>query len=135
MIITLITIGIAVAGIIMLVFEHRTHKFISGLYVTGFFMTFFGILAVIITTLFILRAEINPEVHNYKKKSQRDAYIEILQSENKVYLTSDFYESVIDFNEDIYRYRKWGNNSWTNWFWSDKEYEGVEPIEIFGGQK
>lgn len=131
MLITLICVAVFVIGLLlMILFRNYYRGWRDVLQVIGSISTVVGIFAIISVSIFLLVEHVNPTSRHLKALATRDSYVRILESNNSLYMNTDFYDSVIEWNKEIYDYQIWGDNIWTNWFWDKEVYEGLEPIDL-----
>lgn len=130
MIITLIAISILVAAIVLGIISEKKDWVFNAIDHLSVLLMFVGGFAVIVVCIFLLDANVNPKAQHYKKVLEHNGYEKIIESKEKMYFTTDFYEDVIDYNKSLLDYEIWHENPWVNWFWNSEVYEGLEPVNL-----
>lgn len=129
MILTIIILIIAIVGWIIV---DET----NGLGVTGAISLILGfggtIISIILFTLIIVsHVGINNQIEQnkieYNSLCQR---IEIIQSNYEDVSKSDVIKDVAEWNKMVISNKYWGNNPWTNWFYSKKITNNLKTINI-----
>lgn len=127
MILTIITLAVFIIGILLV--EHSKNEIIVGV---GFLLFACGALAGFIMICIIMIAHIGVDAQIEKNRIEYEALCERLEIVNSNYedvSKSDAIKDVADWNKNVYSYKHWTYNPWTNWFYSKRVADELEMIE------
>ena len=128
----MILIIIAILMIPVGVWMVRKDKYEGIVYVLGLlFAVCGGLIAFIMAMVIIVNhvgvdATIEENRIEYESLCQR---YEIVTSEYEDVSKSDVIKDIADWNKDVYSYKHWANNPWTNWFYSKRVADDMKMIE------
>ena len=128
MILTIIAMLMIPVGVLMV----RKDKYEGIVYVLGLlFAVCGGLIAFIMAMVIIVNhvgvdATIEENRIEYESLCQR---YEIVTSEYEDVSKSDVIKDIADWNKDVYSYKHWANNPWTNWFYSKRVADDMKMIE------
>lgn len=94
--------------------------------VCGGFIAFIMVICIIIAHVGV-DAQIEKNRIEYESLCQR---YEIVTSEYEDVSKSDVIKDIAEWNKDVYSYKHWAYNPWTNWFYSRRVADSVEMIEL-----
>lgn len=128
MIITLITIGIIIGAVACFIIVDRTNSDLA--FVIGLILTIIAIFTSLIVGVAIIDVNVNKEV-NYQNKLYEREMLEyrIDNMENNIVGNEMLYNDIIEFNNELRSVKKWANNPWTNWFYS-QDVASIDYIEL-----
>lgn len=134
----LIIFGIILAIGIILIVKYRDEWACDGPYIVGLILTWtFSIIFIVSVGIIVLiHCGTDSQIEYYK--IERDALIKRMEVSDSNYedvSKSDVIADVAKWNQNIVRARYWSNNLLTNWFYSQKVVDSLEPIDLdrFGG--
>lgn len=125
MILTIIAIIAVVIGLVMM-FSNREVIMELGALLFGVG----GIAAVIM--LGIIITHVGVDVYIERNRIEYEALCERLEIANSDYedvSKSDVVKDVADWNKNVYSYKHWAYNPWTNWFYSRRVADELKIIE------
>lgn len=126
MIITLIIIGLLIAGIICLVVESKK----SWCFGPGFVLTILSSCALLFATIGIIDAQVNKDVRYQNKLYEREMLeYRIDNMEDNLVGNEMLYKDIVEFNNDLRDVKKWANNPFTNWFYLE-DIASLDYIEL-----
>ena len=134
MIITLITLGLIVAGILLTIIGKRMKR-----YSTRYNVRFIGqlMIATGIAVSFVMAALMVSNTVNYDLSYQNTMYekgmleYRIEHMEENITGNEMLYNDIVEFNNNLRDVKKWANNPWTNWF-NNAKVASIDYIEIPG---
>ena len=136
--ILLIIFGIILAIGIILIVKYKDEWSCDGPYMVGLILTWtFSIVFIVSVGIIVLiHCGTDSQIEYYK--IERDALIKRMEVSDSNYedvSKSDVIADVAKWNKNIVRARYWSNNILTNWFYSQKVVDSLEPIDLdkFGG--
>lgn len=130
MIITILSIALLVAGIILLCFEDK-YCYISELpFVFGGFFTFIGFIAICCCAFMSLTVQVNKDI-GYQNALYQKEMLEyrIDNADQDIVGNELLYNDIVEFNNDLRIVKKWSNNYWTNWFFNE-DIATIDYIEL-----
>lgn len=127
MIITLITIGILIGGIILVVKDYYN---VGWRFMLGASLMTVGIIALIPVSVLLIKNQIAKDV-DYQNALHKKQMLEyrIDNMEENIVGNEMLYNDIVEFNNELRSTKKWANNPWTNWF-SNEDIATIEYIEI-----
>lgn len=128
MILTIIIVIVTVIGIVMLnKSEYDGIAYWLGLLFTvvGGFVTFIMVICIICAHIGV-DAQIEKNRIEYESLCERN---EIIVSEYEDVSKSDVIKDIAEWNKNVYNYKHWACNPWTNWFYSKRVADQMEMIE------
>lgn len=126
MILTIIAIIAVVIGLVMM-FSNREMIMELGALLFGVG----GIAAVIMLGIIII-THVGVDVYIERNRIEYEALCERLEIANSDYedvSKSDVVKDVADWNKNVYSYKHWAYNPWTNWFYSRRVADELKIIE------
>lgn len=126
MILTIIAIIAVVIGLVMM-FSNREVIMELGALLFGVG----GIAAVIMLGIIII-THVGVDVYIERNRIEYEALCERLEIANSDYedvSKSDVVKDVADWNKNVYSYKHWAYNPWTNWFYSRRVADELKIIE------
>jgi len=127
MIITIITLAVLIIGILLS--YHAKNEIMEGF---GFVLFACGGLLGFIMLCFILFVHIGVDVDIERNQIEHDALcerLEIADSDYEDVSKSDVVKDVANWNKNVYSYKHWAYNPWTNWFYSRRVADELEMVE------
>lgn len=127
MILTIITLAVLIIGILLS--YHAKNEIMDGV---GLVLFVGGGLVGFIMLLFIIFAHIGVDVYIERNRIEYEALCERLEIANSDYedvSKSDVVKDVADWNKNVYSYKHWAYNPWTNWFYSRRVADELKIIE------
>lgn len=122
------TLVLTVIGyLITKIFYH--HETIS---VVGFTLGLFGFITAAVMLGVFLMVHVGVDVQIEEKRIEYEALCEryeIATSEYEDVSKSDVIKDVAEWNKEVYTYKHWAYNPWTNWFYSRRLADELEMIE------
>ena len=135
MILTIITIIAIAVGLILIKKTEYEEGVIFGL---GLLLTVGGWLMAFIMAIFIISAHVGVGAVIEKNRIEYESLCqryEIVTSEYEDVSKSDVIKDIAEWNKDVYSYKHWANNPWTNWFYSKRVADSVKMIDIEVGEE
>lgn len=131
MVITLISIGILILGIVCFKADGDYTDFFV---ITGIFSFIIGIVAVAACIGCIIGAHIGVDMkieeNRIKYESLCKRY-EIISSEYEDVSKSDVIRDISEWNAEVMKAKYWQSNTFTNWFWSKRVVDNMEAVEVY----
>lgn len=128
MILTIIAMLMIPVGILMV----QKDKYEGIVYVIGLLLTVCGGLIAFIMAVFIICAHVGVdaiiEENRIEYESLCERY-EIVESEYEDVSKLDVIKDIAEWNQDVYSYKHWAYNPWTNWFHSKRVADELKMIE------
>lgn len=127
MILTIITLGVAIVG--TLLFYHAKSEIMEGLGLILFAcggLVGFIMMMIILSAHFGVDAQIEENRIEYNALCQR---YEIITSEYEDVSKSDVIKDIAEWNKKVYSTKHWAYNPWTNWFYSKRVADDLKMIE------
>ncbi len=125
MIVLLIVIVATVFGMILSCKSERFESLGGTLVIVGSVITFIMIMMILFEHIGV-SARIEEKRIEYESLCER---YEIITSEYEDVSKSDVIKDIAEWNQDVYTYKHWAHNPWTNWFYSRKLADELEMIE------
>ena len=126
MILTIIVFIIIAIGVVMMFKGNDEVEF------TGLLLTVAGAIAAFVVVCLIIFAHVGVDVQIEQKRIEYEALCERLEIANSDYedvSKSDVVKDVANWNKNVYSYKYWSRNPWTNWFYSTRVADELEVIE------
>lgn len=131
MVITLISIGILILGIVCFKADGDYTDFFV---ITGIISFIIGSVAVIACIGCIIGAHIGVDMkieeNRIKYESLCKRY-EIISSEYEDVSKSDVIRDISEWNAEVMKAKYWQSNTFTNWFWSKRVVDNMEAVEVY----
>lgn len=131
MVITLISIGILILGIVCFKADRDYTDFFE---ITGIASCIIGSIAVIACIGCIIGAHIGVDMkieeNRIKYESLCKRY-EIISSEYEDVSKSDVIRDISEWNAEVMKAKYWQSNTFTNWFWSKRVVDNMEAVEVY----
>lgn len=99
---------------------------------TGLVLTVAGVIMAFVLVCLIIGAHAGVDVQIEQNRIEYEALCERLEIANSDYediSKSDVVKDVADWNKNVYSYKYWSRNPWTNWFYSTRVADELEVIE------
>ena len=128
MILTIIIVIVTVIGIVML----NKSEYDGITYGLGLLFTVTGGITAFIMVICIICAHIGVDVQIEKNRIEYESLCErneIIVSEYEDVSKSDVIKDIAEWNKNVYSYKHWAYNPWTNWFYSKRVVDQMEMIE------
>lgn len=128
MFVFILTLVLTVIGFFV-VLKFDDHEIVS---VIGFILGLGGIVTAVIMSAWILFEHVGVDVQIEEKRIEYEALCEryeIATSEYEDVSKSDVIKDVAEWNKEVYSYKHWAYNPWTNWFYSRRLADELEMIE------
>lgn len=129
MILTILTVVITIIGIVIITKFEDSNDIVYGFGVVfgigGGIVTFIMVCCIICAHVGV-DAEIEENRIKYESLCERQ---EIVDSEYEDVSKSDVIKDIAEWNKDVYSYKYWTSNPWTNWFHSKRLADSIEMIE------
>lgn len=128
MILTIIAILMITVGVLMV---HKD-KYEGVVYMLGLLSAVCGGLIAFIMAVCIIIAHIGVDAQIEKNRIEYESLCqryEIVTSEYEDVSKSDVIKDIAEWNKDVYSYKHWANNPWTNWFYSKRVADDMKMIE------
>lgn len=115
MIITILSVLLLIAGIILLAISHNDVLFGCGL--VG---AFIGGIMTLVCIVLLLGKQINKEI-DYQNALYEKEVLEyrIENMDNDITGNEMLYNDIVEFNNELRSAKKWANNPFVNWFWNE----------------
>lgn len=100
--------------------------------VIGLVLGLGGIVTAVIMSAWILFEHVGVDAKIEEKRIEYEALCEryeITTSEYEDVSKSDVIKDVAEWNKEVYSYKHWAYNPWTNWFYSRRLADELEMIE------
>lgn len=131
MVITLISIGILILGIVCFKADGDYTDFFV---ITGMVSFIIGSIAAIACIGCIIGAHIGVDMkieeNRIKYESLCKRY-EIISSEYEDVSKSDVIRDISGWNAEVMKAKYWQSNTFTNWFWSKRVVDNMEAVEVY----
>lgn len=131
MVITLISIGILILGIVCFKADGDYTDFFV---ITGMVSFIIGSMAAIACIGCIIGAHIGVDMkieeNRIKYESLCKRY-EIISSEYEDVSKSDVIRDISEWNAEVMKAKYWQSNTFTNWFWSKRVVDNMEAVEVY----
>lgn len=135
MILIIITMIVVAIGVVLLRKAEYEEGVLFGLGVL--FTLGGGIVAVAMATIIICN-HVGVDVAIEEKRIEYESLCqryEIVTSEYEDVSKSDVIRDIAGWNKNVYNYKYWANNPWTNWFYSKRIADSIEMIETEGREE
>ena len=99
----------------------------------GAIMTIPGVVVLVVMICIIINAHVGVDTKIEKNRIKYDSLCEryeIITSEYEDVSRSDIIKDIAEWNMDVYSYKYWAYNPWTNWFYSRRV---ADELELIGG--
>lgn len=127
MILFIITLAILIIGILLS--YHAKNEIMDGV---GLVLFVGSGLVGFIMLCFIIFAHIGVDVDIERNRIEYEALcqrLEIADSDYEDVSKSDVVKDVANWNKNVYSYKYWSRNPWTNWFYSTRVADELELVE------
>ena len=127
MLIFIIVLAVTFVGIPL--FHQEKSETIEGI---GLLLFAIGGFAGIIMLCTIIIAHIGVDARIEENRIEYEALCErqeVVMSEYEDVSKSDVIKDIAEWNQQVYRYKHWAYNPWTNWFYSKRVADELEMIE------
>lgn len=128
MILTIIVVIVTVIGIVML----NKSEYDGIGYGIGLLFTVLGGIVAFIMAAGIICAHVGVDTIIEKNRIEYESLCErneIVASEYEDVSKSDVIKDIAEWNKNVYSYKHWAYNPWTNWFYSKRVADQIEMIE------
>ena len=128
MILTIIIVIVTVIGIVML----NKSEYDGIAYGLGLLFTVAGGLVAFIMVICIICAHVGVDAQIEENRIEYESLCErneIVASEYEDVSKSDVIKDIAEWNKNVYSYKHWAYNPWTNWFYSKRVVDQMEMIE------
>ncbi len=135
MILTIITIIAIAVGVVLL---HKAEYDEGILFGLGLLLTLGGGFMAFIMSIAIISAHVGVDAVIEENRIEYEALCErreIVESEYEDVSKSDVIKDVAEWNKDVYRYKHWAYNPWTNCFYSKRVADDMKMIEAEGSEE
>lgn len=127
MILTIITLAVFIIGILLS--SHSKSEIMEG---AGLLLFACGALAGTIMLCIIINTHIGVDAHIEENRIEYESLCErqeVVMSEYEDVSKSDVIKDIAEWNQNVYSYKHWAYNPWTNWFYSKRVADELEMIE------
>ena len=134
MIITLIGLGLLVAGIVLAIIYNRVYfkEYSVECTIMGLSVAFIliGVMATIFAASFVM-ANVSTYDVDYQNKLHEKEMLEyrIEHMEENITGNEMLYNDIVEFNNELRSTKKWANSPWTNWF-NNQDIASIDYIEL-----
>ena len=132
MILTIITAVAIAVGVTLLRKDEYEEGVLFGL---GLLLTVCGGIIAFIMAICIICAHVGVDATIEKNRIEYESLCEryeIVTSEYEDVSKSDVIKDIAEWNKDVYSYKHWANNPWTNWFYSKRVSDDMRMIKMEG---
>lgn len=98
---------------------------IGGVLFAGGVAAFIMMLAIIMAHVGVNATIVQNQI-KYESLCERK---EMISSEYEDVSRSDVIKDIAEWNQDVYSYKHWAYNPWTNWFYSKRVADSMEMVE------
>ena len=129
MILTIITVIAIVVGVILLCKDEYEEGVFFGL---GLLFTVGSGLIAFLMAICIIIAHVEVDATIEENRIEYESLCEryeIVTSEYEDVSKSDVIKDIAEWNKDVYSYKHWAYNPWTNWFYSKRIADELKMIE------
>lgn len=129
MILTIITLLAVAIGVAMIRKDEYEEGVVFGL---GVLFTVGGGVIAFIMAICIICAHVGVDAQIEEKRIEYESLCErqeIVESEYEDVSKSDVIKDIAEWNKDVYSYKHWAYNPWTNWFYSKRVADDMKMIE------
>lgn len=130
MILTYITMGLVIVGIVLLVVNDKCNELLLVLGVTSLIL---GILMGAVIGLVAIANHTAVDNQIYKKQMEYESItrqLQIIDSEYEDVSKAEIIQKVYDWNKAVYQSKYWAKSPWTNWLYNKKYSDSLEYIEM-----
>ena len=134
MILTIITVVAIAVGVTLLRKDEYEEGVLFGL---GLLLTVCGGIIAFIMAICIICAHVGVDATIEKNRIEYESLCEryeIVTSEYEDVSKSDVIKDIAEWNKDVYSYKHWANNPWTNWFYSKRVSDDMRMIKMEGSE-
>ena len=134
MILTIITVVAIAVGVTLLRKDEYEEGVLFGL---GLLLTVGGGLIAFIMAICIIGAHVGIDAQIEENRIEYESLCqryEIVTSEYEDVSKSDVIKDIAEWNKDVYSYKHWANNPWTNWFYSKRVSDDMRMIKMEGSE-
>ena len=81
-----------------------------------------GAATLTIVTIFGISTLANDDIEYQKMLNEREAIeyrLEQIDNDENLLVNGGVYDDIVEYNNKLVEYKKWSNNFWIGWFWSD----------------
>ena len=131
MILTYITMGVIIVGIVLLVLVDTSDKPL--LFVLGPSSLTAGVIMGVIIGLVAIANHTTVDSRIYAKQMEYESItrqLQVIDSEYENISKAEIIQKVYDWNTAVYRSKYWAKSPWTNWLCSKKYSDSLEYIEM-----
>lgn len=135
MILIIITMIAIAVGVVLLCKAEYEEGILFGL---GLFLTLGGGIAAVAMASIIICNHVGVDATIEEKRIEYESLCqryEIVTSEYEDVSKSDVIRDIAGWNKNVYSYKYWANNPWTNWFYSKRIADSIEMIETEGREE
>ena len=128
MILTIIALLMIPVGVLMVCKD----KYEGIVYLIGLLLTVCGGLIAFLMAVCIIIAHVGVDAQIEKNRIEYESLCEryeIVTSEYEDVSKSDVIKDIAEWNKDVYSYKHWAYNPWTNWFYSKRVADELKMIE------
>lgn len=129
MILTIIVVLMISAGVWMVRKDEYEEGVLFGL---GLLFTVGGGLMAFFMAICIISAHVGVDATIEENRIEYESLCErqeIINSEYEDVSKSDVIKDIAEWNKDVYNYKHWAYNPWTNWFYSKRVADDLKMIE------
>lgn len=129
MILTILIVVITIIGIAIITKFEDSNDIVYGF---GVLSGIGGGIVTLITVCCIICAHVGVDAEIEENRIKYEALCErqeIVDSEYEDVSKSDVIRDIAEWNKEVYGYKYWTSNPWTNWFHSKRLADSVEMIE------
>ena len=130
MILTYITMGLVIVGIVLSVVNDKCNTLLLVLGVTSLIL---GILMGAVIGLVAIANHTAVDNQIYKKQMEYESItrqLQIIDSEYEDLSKAEIIQKVYDWNTAVYQSKYWAKSPWTNWLYNKKYSDSLEYIEM-----
>lgn len=130
MILTYITMGLVIVGIVLSVVNDKCNTLLLVLGVTSLIL---GILMGAVIGLVAIANHTAVDNRIYKKQMEYESItrqLQIIDSEYEDVSKAEIIQKVYDWNTAVYQSKYWAKSPWTNWLYNKKYSDSLEYIEM-----
>lgn len=130
MILTYITMGLVIVGIVLSVVNDKCNTLLLVLGVTSLIL---GILMGAVIGLVAIANHTAVDNQIYKKQMEYESItrqLQIIDSEYEDVSKAEIIQKVYDWNTAVYQSKYWAKSPWTNWLYNKKYSDSLEYIEM-----
>lgn len=129
MILTILAMLMIPVGILMV----QKDKYEGVVYMLGLLSAVCGGLIAFIMAMVIIINHVGVDATIEENRIEYESLCEryeIVESEYEDVSKSDVIKDIAEWNKDVYSYKHWAYNPWTNWFYSKRVADELKMIEM-----